>query len=358
LTTALTRAEFPPPIERNLEQVRTALREVSRDFRESIRELLQHAAPDRGKLLRPALLLLSGGLCGTITPEHVRAATILELIHNVTLLHDDVLDRGGLRRGRPTVNRCWGNLTAVQLGDALLSRVLELSTYLSPAVRAVLGRMIRRTCEGEIRQTVHAGDFVLTERKYLAIVAWKTAALFEGACYLGACLAHASRAEARAVARFGYSTGLAYQITDDLLDIAGDDRVLRKTLGTDLRSAKLTLPVIHALRVLDEPQRGCLLQALRDRRLSRSELSDVLNASGSMEYVRVRIGAYAQRAVQALRPFQTTPVKAALLDMPGSIAQAAAPSRNSPAPAVRGPRAPGPNVTCTVEEWQPEERRA
>ncbi len=199
--------------------------------------------------------------------------------------------------------------------------------------------MIRRTCEGEIRQTAHAGDFALTERKYLALVAWKTAALFEGACYVGACLAHASSAGARAAARFGYSTGLAYQITDDLLDIAGDDRVLRKTLGTDLRSAKLTLPLIHALRVLDEPQRACLLQALRDHSLSRSELFAVLVDSGSVEYVRARIGGYARRAVQALRPLGMTAAKAALLEVPGSITQAAAPSSGSPAPAVRGPQA-------------------
>jgi octaprenyl-diphosphate synthase len=323
VTTKLAGATCFSLVERDLQRVRAALQKVATDFQASARMLLEHAAPDRGKLLRPTLLLLSGRLFGAITAEHIRAATTLELVHNATLLHDDVLDQGGVRRGRPTVNRRWGNLAAVRLGDVLLSKVLELSAGLRPEVQVLLGGMMRRTCAGEIRQTAHAGDFFLTEREYRAIVAWKTAALFEGACYLGARLTDASIGACRTAARFGYNTGLAYQIADDLLDIVGDGRSLRKTLGTDLRKAKPTLPLIHALQVLPEPRRTSVRSALAARRLARSELRDVLAASGSVDYVLTRIGRHADRAKETLREVPQTPVKMALLEIPGVILQEA-----------------------------------
>jgi octaprenyl-diphosphate synthase len=348
VTTELNGASLFSLIERDLQRVRAALREVSQGFQESTRTLLEHAGADRGKLLRPALLLLSGTAFGAVTPDHIRAATVLELIHNATLLHDDVLDQGHLRRGQPTVNRRWGNPVAVRLGDALLSQVLALSIHLPPDVRATVGRVIRRTCDGEIRQAGNAGNVFLTEREYLAIVGSKTAALFEGACHLGARLADASPHQRWAAARFGYSTGMAYQIMDDLLDLVGDRRVLRKTLGTDLRSTKLTLPLIHALCVAGEPARALLQCKLRARSLARGELLAVLAAGESVDYVLARIRRYERRAAAALRDVRATPGKAALLAVPCSIwHEAVEGSRDHrglsrPRPAARGaPRPAG-----------------
>ena len=299
------------------------LRDLAGEVHASIRPLVEYSALDRGKLLRPTLLLLSGGTFGTIGQDHLRVAVVLETIHNATLLHDDVLDRGVIRRGAPTVNRRWGNQVAVRLGDILLGKVFERNAALAPGIRAALGRMIRRTCAGEIHQTVHAGNFTLTEPEYLAIVGRKTAALFRGACHLGARLAQAAPGECRLAARFGYGVGMAYQIMDDLLDIVGDGQSLRKTLGTDMRNAKLTLPLIHALQVLAEPRKSSLLLALKTRRRARSELLEVLAASGSTAYVLARIGGYVDRATQALGPARQTPMKAALLEMPRMIVQEA-----------------------------------
>lgn len=317
------RASFLPLIEPDLQQIRTMLRDLTNELDDSIRPLAQHSALDSGKLLRPILLLLSGGAFGAIGPDHLRVATILEIIHNATLLHDDVLDRGTVRRGAPTVNRRWGNRVAVRLGVVLLGKVFVRNADLEPGIRAALGRMICRTCDGEICQTVRAGRFTLTEREYLALVGRKTAALFRGACYLGARLARASAGECRLAARFGYNTGMAYQIMDDLLDIVGDGKTVRKTLGTDLHSAKLTLPLIHALRVLAEPRKSSLLLALQTRSLTRTELLDILAASGSTDYVLARIGAYANRAAEAFGNVRPTPMKAALLELPRTIARAA-----------------------------------
>jgi octaprenyl-diphosphate synthase len=317
------RASFLLPIEQPLQQVRAMLRDLADELDESVRPLAQYGALDSGKLLRPILLLLSGGTFGAIGPDHLRVATILEIVHNATLLHDDVLDRGTVRRGTPTVNHRWGSQVAVRLGDVLLGRVFVRNADLEPGIRAALGRMICRTCDGEICQTVRAGRFTLTEREYLTVIGRKTAALFRGACYLGARLAQACASECRLAARFGYNVGMAYQIMDDLLDILGDGQRLRKTLGTDLHNAKLTLPLIHALRTLAEPRRTTLLLALQRRSVTQTELLDVLAASGSTEYVLARIGGYTDRAIEALGGVRPTPMKAALLELPRTIAREA-----------------------------------
>ena len=319
--TALTGVSFLSAVEPDLSRVRAGLRDLWRDLPDSIRPLVQYGALDRGKLLRPALLLLWGRVFGVITHDHVRAATMLELLHNASLLHDDVLDGGYLRRGMPTVNHRWGNRMAVVLGDLLLGRVLELSTDFASDVRAVLSRIVLHTCDGEIRQTANAGDFALSEQDYLAMIEQKTAALFEGACYIGARLAGISGDECLAAAQFGHHIGMAYQIMDDLLDIVGDGKALRKTLGTDVRSAKPTLLLIHALCVLPQTQRTSLLLKLRSGAVTASELLRVFGGTGCMEYVLQRLRDYADDALDALRHVPQTPVKAALQDVPRWIMQ-------------------------------------
>jgi octaprenyl-diphosphate synthase len=323
VTTPLTEVSFLAPLEQPLQRVRAALRDFSNELHESLRPLAEHGALDRGKLLRPALLLLSGGIHGALGESHIQAAVIVELIHNATLVHDDVLDHGWLRRGVPTVNRRWNDRVAVRFGDLLLSHVLRLTARLPPAPRAIFSRVVDQTCAGEIRQTVRAGDFTLTEPEYLALIGQKTAALFEGACSLGACLANAATGACRALERFGHHAGMAYQIMDDLLDVAGESQARHKTVGTDLQSAKLTLPLIHALRVRAEPEKASLLLALQTRSLTRPELLRRLAAGGSLDYVLARIEAHARRAGEALQDVAPGPLRAALLEVPKAIVREA-----------------------------------
>lgn len=311
------------PIEPNLQQVRAALHELWTDAPRSIVPLIQDGALEGGKLLRPSLLLLSGGLFGVITADHIRAAVVLELVHTASLLHDDVLDHGRLRRGVPTMNRRRGNRAAILLGDLVLAKAFELSASLDCDLRVALARMVERTCDGEIRQTANAGDFEITERKYLHMLSHKTAALFRGACCLGARLAGARANECRAVARFGYNAGMAYQITDDLLDITGNCATLRKTLGTDMQRAKMTLPLIHSLRVLTGPARQALLRRLATHSLSPSRLSAIMEETGSVDYVQAQIGRYLDRAVFALRHVSRTPIRAALISLSRNCCDAA-----------------------------------
>ena len=319
----LTSPSFMPAVEPDLRRVRAGLRRLSKDLPEPLRPLVRCGALDGGKMLRSSLLLLWGRATGAVTEDHIRAGIVLELLHNATLLHDDVLDEGHLRRGVPTVNCRWGNRTAVLFGDLLLGKVLELSCRCAPEVRAVLGRMSLHTCEGEISQSARAGHFTLSEQEYLAIIGKKTAALFEGACYIGAHLAGTSAPQSLAAARFGRHVGMAYQIMDDLLDIAGSGDALRKTLGTDLRSAKPTLSLIHALSALPEPHRTSLLLRLRSHAAGACELLDVFEDTGSVEYVLGRLCDYADAALDALQDLRETSVRDALIEVPRWILQEA-----------------------------------
>ncbi len=310
-------------IEPDLQRVRAVIRDLWSDAPEPIRPLIQEGALDCGKLLRPSLLLLSGGLFGAITTDHIRAAGVLELVHSASLLHDDVLDYGCLRRGVPTVNRRRGNRAAVLLGDLVLARAFELSIGLPRDVHAALVRMVERTCDGEIGQTVSAGDFEVTERQYTRALSRKTAALFKGACYLGARLAGACASECRAAGRLGYNVGMAYQISDDFLDITGTCEALRKTLGTDIQRAKATLPVIHSLRVLAGPEREALLRRLETHSLTPSRLSTIITETGGVDYVRGQIERYLDRAAFALRGIPRTPMRAALIALSRDCCHAA-----------------------------------
>ncbi len=323
MTTLLTTPSFLSVVEPDLQRVRAGLRELSKDLPESLRPLTHGGALDGGKMLRSTLLLLWGRAVGAITDDHIQAGVILELLHNATLLHDDVLDEGRLRRGVATVNHRWGNRTAVLFGDLLLGKVLELSARGVPEVRATLGRIALRTCEGEISQTARVGHFTLSEPEYLAIIGRKTAALFDGACYIGAYLADPSSPASRAAAHFGYQIGMAYQIMDDLLDIAGDGDTLRKTLGTDLHSAKPTLLLIHALSVLPERQKTSLLLRLRSHAAGACELLGVFESTGSVDYVLGRLRDHADAARDALRDIRQSRVRDALIELSRWISQEA-----------------------------------
>jgi octaprenyl-diphosphate synthase len=323
ITAQQSETPFMRLIAPDLQRVRRALREIWTDTPPFLRPLVEHGALDRGKLLRPTLVLLAGRMFGSVTHDHIRAATVLELIHNASLLHDDVLDHGLVRRGVPTVNQRWGNQTAVLFGDLLLGKALEISTYLPDKARSALSRIIRRTCDGEMHQIANAGDFALTEPQYLALITEKTAAMFEGACCLGAQVAGAAESECDALGRFGCNTGIAYQIMDDLLDLVGDSEDLCKTLGTDLQGGKLTLPLIHSLRVLPESRRSSALLRLETRRLTKCELLGILAEAGSIDYVLARLGACVKKASAAVQPLRQSLAKAALLDMSRWIARQA-----------------------------------
>lgn len=280
--------------------------------------LIEYVSGRSGKMIRPALLLLAGRCCGRITDEHVRVAAIIEMIHNATLLHDDVIDEGQKRRGLPTINRLWGNETAVLLGDLLLSRVFKMCAELeeSQAARVIAAAAVR-LCEGELRQAIQKHDWLLSEPDYIDAITEKSAVLFSSSCYLGAVLAGASREHAHSLADYGLNAGIAFQITDDLLDIVGDEQKTGKTLGSDVDKHKLTLAVIHLLKSVGAQERETLISSYLERKDSqhdRDALARILARHGSLDYARGRAREYAAKATQALAPLEQSRPKKALIE--------------------------------------------
>ena len=243
-------------VQPHLKEVETRIVQQAAAFDPDIEGYVTYAIGGRGKRLRPLLALLAGGATGEINSEHIDLAVIVELIHVATLVHDDVLDEAEHRRARPTVNARWGNSLSVLLGDFLFAHALNLSTSFENAdISRTIARAAREICSGEMIQTQRRFDLTLQVDDYLRIVEKKTGSLFAAAAELGATISEADPDSIRIMRTFGMRVGMAYQIYDDCLDIAGTESLTGKTLGTDLRKGKFTLPVLIFLRSASEFER-------------------------------------------------------------------------------------------------------
>jgi len=235
-------------VQAELEEVEARIAQQAAEFDPAIEGYVTYAIGSRGKRLRPLIALLSGGASGGITSSHVDLAVIVELIHIATLVHDDIMDEAERRRAQPTVNARWGNSLSVLLGDCLFAQALNLSTNFDNAeISRTIARAAREVCSGEIIQTQRRFDLHLGIEDYLRIIEMKTGSLFAAAGELGAVVNGADAETTRALKDFGRKIGSAYQIYDDCLDIAGNEKVIGKTLGTDLRKGKMTLPILTLL---------------------------------------------------------------------------------------------------------------
>ena len=280
--------------------------------------LLEQSSICMGKMIRPGLVLLCGKCVGKITEEHIRIAAIVEMIHNATLLHDDVIDEGQHRRGLATVNSLWGNEPAVLLGDFLLSRVLKMCVDLERRVRRIIADTTARICEGELRQIMNSScaeedsRYDLSESEYIDIITEKSAVLFSSCCELGGLLSGADENQVQSLAGFGLNLGIAFQITDDLLDIIGDESKTGKTVGCDADKNKLTLAVIHLLRTVDKDRRALCISYIADN--DRKKLTEMLRSFGGLEYAGKRSGEFIAEAIGSLADLKESEAKTALTE--------------------------------------------
>ena len=244
------------------------LREQLAEFEPEIRDLAAYALEASGKRLRPALVFLAGWKGpGAPSAELVRVAAVVEMVHLATLVHDDIMDGAEVRRNRPTVARRYGSAAAVLLGDALFAHALHLTTqFPTTAVCAAVSVAMRRVCAGEIVQTLRRGSLRVDRADYTRIVDLKTAELFRVSCQLGAEVAGHPAGFVAAADRFGRHLGIGYQIYDDLVDFFGEEARIGKTLGTDLTSGKLTLPLLVLRERLEPAEQERLAEELAGRR--------------------------------------------------------------------------------------------
>lgn len=237
-------------------------------FEPEIRSMAAYCLDTTGKRLRPSMVFISGWKGeGVVEESLVRAAGVVEMVHLATLVHDDIMDRAELRRSRRTAAREFGADAAVLLGDALFSQALHVAAQFDTTeVCRLVSESTRKVCSGEIMQTLRRRDFNISLEEYRRMIDLKTAELFRVSCYLGALLANYDPGFARAADGFGHHLGIAYQIYDDLVDFLGEEKHIGKTLGTDLATGKLTLPLMLLLRKVSANERASIVGALQEGR--------------------------------------------------------------------------------------------
>ena len=284
-----------------------------------IPELAGHIVAAGGKRLRPVLTLSSARLCGYDGDRHVELAACVEFIHTATLLHDDVVDESGLRRGVPTANAVWDNKACILVGDFLFSRAFEIMVADgSLKVLRTLSAASATIAEGEVHQLVTTKDLSTTEEAYLQVVSAKTAKLFEAAAQVGAIVAGQPEPAERSLALFGRNIGMAFQLIDDVLDYSAQQATLGKTVGDDFREGKITLPVILAFRRGGPAEREFWRRALEEQRLDDGDLDraiELMHRRGALVETVERARHYANSALRSLDGFPRTPIRDALGDL-------------------------------------------
>ncbi|MDN5843010.1 MAG: polyprenyl synthetase family protein [Alcaligenaceae bacterium] len=257
-----------------------------------------------GKRMRPAMVLLVSNALGYRGDIHHRLAAVVEFIHTATLLHDDVVDESDLRRGRDTANAVFGNAASVLVGDYLYSRSFEMMVESdSMAAMAVLSRATTIIAEGEVLQLLNVHDPDVSLDRYLQVVRYKTAKLFEAAAQVGAIISGATPKLEQAAAAYGRHIGTAFQLIDDVLDYSGDAHALGKNVGDDLREGKPTLPLIRVLEVGTPAQRELIRSAIKTGSADFQAVAQAIHDTEALDYTRQVARAEAALALQALDAF-------------------------------------------------------
>ena len=290
-------------------------------FEPEIRGMAAYCLESSGKRLRPTLVFISGWRGeGVVDESLVRAAGVVEMVHLATLVHDDIMDRAALRRNRGTAAHEFGPDAAVLLGDALFSQALHVaSQFPTTEVCRLVSESTRKVCSGEIMQTLHRRELSVTREDYWRVIDLKTAELFRVSCFLGARLAGFDPGFVNAANDFGRHLGIAYQIYDDLVDFLGEERNIGKTLGTDLASGKLTLPLMLLLERLSPQDRADLVAALQGKKpLPLNASVERMRALGIADGVAAAIDEELGRARAVLGPyaaFEPVPLMLQLTDL-------------------------------------------
>lgn len=270
-----------------------------------------------GKRLRPLLVLLAGNALNLRGERLGLLAASVEFLHTATLLHDDVVDKSSLRRGRSTANALWGNAPSVLVGDFLYARCFEMLVELGELpIMQVLSAATRVIAEGEVLQLSKIRDASTSEETYMEVIRGKTAMLFEASTHSAALLAGAGDVQVAALRRFGDALGVAFQLVDDLLDYRGDAATLGKNVGDDLAEGKPTLPLIYALREGTAEQAALVRQAVQQGGLE--DLAPVLaavEACGALDYTAAKAREYAAQALEALQALPDSPYRTALIEL-------------------------------------------
>jgi len=280
-------------------------------------KIMNYIVKRKGKQMRPMFVFLSAGTCGGINDSTFRGASLIELLHTATLVHDDVVDEANYRRGFFSVNALWKNKIAVLVGDFLLARGLILSVENDDfKLLKIVSNAVREMSEGELLQIEKSRRLDIDEEVYYDIIRQKTASLIASCCAVGACSSGASDDVVEKMRQFGEKIGMAFQIKDDLFDYG--EMEIGKPVGIDIREKKMTLPLIYALSKAGWLERRRIISIVRNESENPRKVKEVIafvKASGGIEYAVTRMNAYHKEALSILEYFPESSYRKSLQDL-------------------------------------------
>ncbi|MEC8086062.1 MAG: polyprenyl synthetase family protein [Pseudomonadota bacterium] len=283
-----------------------------------INELSEHIIKSGGKRLRPIILMLSSKMTSIDdSPDMIKAAVILEFIHAATLLHDDVVDMSEIRHSQDTANTIWGNKGAVLVGDFLYSRAFEMIVEIdNPKIYQILAHTTNTIAQGEVMQLMNIENVDISEASYMEIIYRKTAILFEAAAKIGGVLSSTNSSSEENLGAYGKCFGIAYQLRNDYLDYFGDSLLTGKNIAEDLIEGKVTLPLIHSLRVSDSIERSIIVEKIHNPKSDNlSEINTILKKNESDKYLEDLIDEFSNRAIDYLDAYKTNDNYKALISL-------------------------------------------
>ncbi|MBS4029289.1 MAG: polyprenyl synthetase family protein [Ignavibacteriales bacterium] len=305
------------PIEKELKTFDEVFRNAMRSKIFLVDAITRYILKQKGKKMRPMLVLLCSKLCGGINERTYRGAALVEILHTATLIHDDVIDEANTRRGLPSINFVWKNKASVLMGDFLLAKGLLLSLDNDDfSFLKIMSDSVRRMSEGEILEIEKSRSLSVDEKTYFKIISDKTASLISTCTEIGAAAGSINGEYRNAMRDFGENLGLAFQIRDDLLDFVGKKSITGKpTGGADLKDKKITLPLIHALEKAPRTEANSILKIIKNGadKNGAQTVSTFVYEYGGIEYATGKSMEYAETAKDILRQFPNSPSKQSLL---------------------------------------------
>ncbi len=304
-------------VKHDFEAVNTTIHQQLSSHVPLVETIADYIVNSGGKRMRPLLVLLCGGMTSKPTAQHHLLAATIEFLHTATLLHDDVVDTSNMRRGRPTANANWGNAPSVLVGDFLYARSFEMLVELGDLrVMNSLAAATRKIAEGEVHQLMNINNPDISEAEYMEVIRGKTAILFQASTEAAGIISGCSDAEVQKLADYGLNLGLAFQLTDDVLDYSGNSKDLGKNVGDDLAEGKPTLPLIHAMQKGNADETAIIRRCIEEGGLDHlNEVLAIIKRTSSLEYSIDKAKTLAKTAKQSLNEFADSPFKEALLSL-------------------------------------------
>jgi len=305
------------PVEEELKEFQKQFASVLKSNVALLDIILKYVLKQKGKKIRPVLVLLSAKLCGNINRRTYIAANLVELLHTATLIHDDVVDDAKTRRGIASINAVWKNKAAVLIGDYLLSSGLLISLDNNECgFLQITSEAVKRMSEGELLQIQKARNFDATEETYFKIISDKTASLIKTCCKLGAQSVSDNKTDIDNLSSFGENLGIAFQLRDDMLDYIGRKSLLGKSTGNDLKEKKFTLPLIYSLANSPKSKANQIMKLIKsDSKMKFDEVYNFVNEFGGIEYTNSKTDYYCSAAKKSIAGYPESDVKTSLYEL-------------------------------------------